>query len=377
VSAPACPPRRVLIIKPSSLGDVVSAVPVLRGLRRQFPGAHLSWLVTPACADILRGQADLDEVILFDRRRYGRILRSPSAAAALAGLCRRLRRRRFDWAIDLQGLFRSGFLAFVSGAPLRAGFADAREMAWVFYTHRVRPQRLHTVDRNLAVARALGVDAGAEDLALDVPEQDRRSVGALLQRRGLRAGTFVVAVPGTRRANKMYPPRLWRRVLAALRPHAPVVVVGAPNEQALCEAVTEGAGEGVFNLAGRTRLGELVALIAAAGAVICCDSAANFIAPAVGTPLVTLMGPTRPERTGPYRGGRALTADVPCLGCLKRRCRHVVCMQWIDPERVVQAVLEMMWTSPRTPQPEVGPSPAPSGHATMGPGPRGREDPQP
>ena len=82
----------------------------------------------------------------------------------------------------------------------------------------------------------------------------------------------------------------------------------------------------------------MVALIAAAAAVVCCDSATNLIAPAVGTPFVTLLGPTRPDRTGPYGPlGESLVADVPCRGCLRRDCSHITCMQLIDPEQVARA----------------------------------------
>jgi len=153
-------PEKVLIIKPSSLGDVVTAVPVLRALRRKFPRAHLSWLIATSCESLMTGDADLDEIVPFERRRLGRAWRSAGAAAALAGLLKALRRARYDWVIDLQGLFRSGFFARAAGAPIRAGFANAREGAWMFYTHRLLPKSEHTVDRNIELAAMLGLNAG-------------------------------------------------------------------------------------------------------------------------------------------------------------------------------------------------------------------------
>lgn len=343
------PPAKVLIIKPSSIGDVVGAIPVLRGLARSFPRAHLAWLVTPACADILAGQPHLDEVIPFERKRFGRIGGSFGATKDFLCFCRELRRQRFDWVIDLQGLFRSGFLAGVTAAPVRAGFADAREFAWMFYTHRVAAGASHTIDRNIELARALGADARSEDLALLVSQGARSAVESLLRESHVDKGRYVVVAPGTRWTNKLYPRRHWRRVVAELAGELAVVVAGAPDEQCLCAEVAAGRA-GVINLAGRTSLPELAALIASAAAVICCDSAASFIAPAVGTPFVTLMGPTRPECTGPYgRGGMALSADIPCLGCLKRSCRHVTCMQWISPGEVLAATRRVMGGSVRRP----------------------------
>jgi heptosyltransferase-1 len=331
------PPRRALIIKPSALGDVVTAVPVLRGLRRTFPEAHLSWMLSNACAPLLADDADLDEVVHFDRRRLGRAWHSPAAAKALLGLLGELRRGGYDWVIDLQGLFRSGFFARVSGAGVRAGFADAREGAWLFYTHRDRPAEPHTVDRNLSLARLLGVEARREDMTLAVTDEGRRFAEAFRRERGLGGGEFLVFVPPTRWVTKCYPPRHWRAVTQSLGRRMPVAVVGTAADRALCEHVADAGGAAV-SLAGQTSIPQMVGLIAAAACVVCSDSAAKFIAPAVGTDVVTLIGPTRLERTGPVLGGRALVADVPCQGCLRRRCGHITCMQTIRPEAVTEAV---------------------------------------
>jgi len=341
--SPPAQSQRVLVIKPSSLGDVVSAMPVLHGLRRTFPEAHLAWLVTPGCAGILAGQRGLDEIILFDRRRFGAIARSARASREFVRFCRDLRRRRFHLVLDLQGLFRSGFLAWVTGAAVRVGFAAARELADVFYTHRVVVTAEHTIDRNIELARAVGIDARPDDLVLSVLPEAREAVRAVLSAAGIQLGSYFLVVPGTRWPSKLYPVRHWRAVVTALAASAPVVVVGSPEEERLCAEVVAGFGQGVLNLAGRTTLAQFVALVAAAGCVVCCDSAANFIAPAVGTPFVTLMGPTRPERTGPYRPeGKAIRAELACIGCLRRRCRHATCMQLIRPGEVVAAAREAL-----------------------------------
>ncbi len=121
------PPKRILIIKPSAVGDVVHALPILNLLRARWPDARISWLVTPACAGILDGHPQLDELIRFDRKGFGRGWRSPSVLSALLAFAAGLRRRAFDLVIDLQGLFRSGWLAGVTAAPVRVGLGDARK----------------------------------------------------------------------------------------------------------------------------------------------------------------------------------------------------------------------------------------------------------
>lgn len=335
-------PRKVLIIKPSALGDVVTALPVLRALRRKFPQAHLSWLVSTSCSALLAGDADLNEIVPFERRRLGRAWRSAGAAGALIALARQLRRARYDWVIDLQGLFRSGFFARVSGSPIRAGFANAREGAWLFYTHRLTPRDEHTVDRNIALAAMLGLDARREDMTLNISPEGRAFAEGFRARPAVAGEPYVVFVPPTRWATKLYPERHWRSVAAGLSGRAPIAIVGTPDDAEMCSRIAADFGPRVIDLAGQTTIAQMVGLIAGAACVVCSDSAAQHIAQAVGTDVVVLIGPTRPERTGPILAGRCVTASVPCQGCLRRSCRHITCMQTIEPESVVAAVAQTL-----------------------------------
>ncbi|MDP6047581.1 MAG: glycosyltransferase family 9 protein, partial [Phycisphaerae bacterium] len=149
------PPQRVLIIKPSALGDVVTALPVLRGLKRTFPKCSVSWLVNDNCADMISHDSDIDEIILFKRKAMGKAWRSFSAAKMTLSFLWMLRKSHFDWVIDLQGLLRSGIFARATGASVRAGFSTAREGAAWFYNRRISPEAAHTVDRNIELARSL------------------------------------------------------------------------------------------------------------------------------------------------------------------------------------------------------------------------------
>jgi ADP-heptose:LPS heptosyltransferase len=140
----------------------------------------------------------------------------------------------------------------------------------------------------------------------------------------------------------MYPPHRWRELLALLG--RPVVLTGADHEQELCRQAAQDTA--AINLAGQTPLPVLAAIMAKAQAVICVDSAANFIAPAVGTPHLELVGPTDPQRTGPYRTGRAVMAQVPCQGCLRRHCHKHLCMEAIDPRRVAAELEALLASAP-------------------------------
>jgi ADP-heptose:LPS heptosyltransferase len=324
-------------------------VPVLRGIRRTWPDAHVAWLLRGDCAGLVAHDTDLDEVVPFRRRRLGAWWRSAGAARELRDLLRRLRRARYDLVLDLQGLFRSGFFARVAGSPRRVGFRDAREGAPLMYTHKVDVDReQHTVARNIALARAAGIDARDEDLALQIAPRGRALARELQQADNLQPGGFVAAAPPTTWQSKSYPVRHWRRVVRELAGERPVVLLGSPSprERALCAAVAEDQPPGVLDWSGRTSIEALVAVIADAAAVVCCDSAAKFIAQGTGTDVAVLTGPTRSNRTGPYpqasTPGRSLVAPVACAGCLRKRCTHRTCMESIAPSAVVSAVRAML-----------------------------------
>lgn len=340
-------PERILIIKPSSLGDVVTAMPVLRGLRRTFPRAHIAWLISNACAPLIESDSDLNEIIIFERKKLGQAWRSIESAKTLAGLCHRLAKGKFDWVIDLQGLFRSGFFTFASGAHRRIGFADSREAANLFYTETVAVTPAHTVDRNIAIVRPLGVDAKPQDMNLQIADQARQFADDFGRQHSLPRKGYLVCVPPTRWVTKRYPVRHWRTVVSALASKLPLAILGSkdPAEISLCAQVADGMGPNVLNLAGQTNIPQLVAIIERSAGVICSDSAAKFIAPAVGVDAVAIIGPTRVELTGPYLRGQAVVANIACQGCLRKRCPHITCMELIPPREVIAAAERMINTT--------------------------------
>ncbi|MFO0972783.1 MAG: lipopolysaccharide heptosyltransferase II [Phycisphaerae bacterium] len=351
--------RRILLIKPSSAGDLLHALPALRALRRRFPQAHLAWLVNAPLAELIAHDPALDEVIAFDRRRYGRLWRSPAVATDFARFARDLRRRRFDLVVDLQGLIRSGLLALFSGAAVRIGFRAAREFGWIGYTHRVRPPvgARHAVDRNAALIAELGAAPTAADLALSPSEAARAAAGDLLADAGVAPDEpFVALAPATRWETKNWPAErfaaLAREVHARLGLRS--VLIGSPDERPILDAVHRGAGDAAVDLAGRTPLTTLPAVIERARLVVCGDSLPMHLAAALARPLVAIFGPTNPDWTGPYGRLRdVLRDDVPCSPCRFQRLRDCpaqhVCMSGIDVERVCRAIaarLELPATAP-------------------------------
>jgi heptosyltransferase-1 len=337
---------RILIVKPSSLGDVVHALPVLAALRRACADAHIAWLVNDSLAPLLEGHPLLDEVIRFDRDRYGRMWRSPRVFFDFWRFVTQIRRRRFDLVIDLQGLIRSGLLALFSGAEQRVGFAEAREGARLLYSQAVRcpDSAEHAVERNLAVVQALGLPAARPEFPLGLRASERDEAAELLARvAGEPVRSFTAVVPAARWESKLWP----AEKIAALidRIHAEglarCVLLGAPDERELAERIMAACGSGVIDLVGRTSLRQLAAVIDLADRVICHDSGPLHIAAALGKPTVAIFGPTSAARTGPYsKLARVVTHPVACAPCYRRVCPygHQNCLRQLEVETVLAEV---------------------------------------
>lgn len=319
-------PQRILIIKPSAIGDVVHTLPILNLLRRRWPEAMIDWIVTPACHGILDGHPQLNNVLIFDRKRLSRWWRSISTWQELRTFTQDLRSRDYDLVLDFQGLFRSGWLAWMTRSGVRVGFANAREGAWLFYTHRVQtgsPQQ-HAIERYLKLAKFVGCPTEPFEYVFPTDDADRAAVGALLGS----PEPYAVLIPGTNWPTKRWPVEHFDRLAARLREkrRLRIVVAGSPAERELGDRITGG-----LNLCGKTNLRQLVALIEGASLVVCNDSGPMHIAAALNKPMVALFGPTNPVRTGPYRHEDAvLRLDIPCSPCYSRRCSHQSCLKLLD-----------------------------------------------
>jgi heptosyltransferase-2 len=342
---------RILLIKPSSLGDIVHALPVLHGLRRRYPNAAIDWLVNSGFASLLRDHPEIDEVIPFDRRRFGRMVNSPRAAAAFARFVRDLRARRYDLVVDLQGLFRTGFLAWASGARVRIGPRPAREAAGWFYSHRLPrvDEDVHAVDRSYELARLLGFEDVPITFALPVGAETAALVDQRLSADGPSDRSVVLVAPGARWETKVWPVEGFVELIGALRDEtgATCVLVGADADAARCGAIERGCRDRPVNLAGRTSLTELAAWVRRADVVVCHDSATAHLAAAYDRPLVCITGPTNPRRTGPYRReADVIRLKLDCSPCYLRRlsqCRHDHrCMCELSSRVVAEAVVQRL-----------------------------------
>jgi lipopolysaccharide heptosyltransferase I len=332
------PPRRVLIIKPSAIGDVVHALPVLPRLRKLWPKASITWLITPACRALVENHPLIDDVILFQRKRWGQGWHSASALRDLINFVKELRRRRFDLVIDLQGLFRSGWIAAASGATRRIGFSNAREFGPLFYTELVDCswEHDHAVERYLKVASAMGCGDGPVEFHFAVDDEDRQKIAEMIPP----AMPYAVLMPGTNWETKRWPIERFAGLVKPLKDRfgLETVVAGASVDAELGRAIPA-----KFNLVAKTTLRQIVALLENARLVIGNDTGPMHMAAALGVPLVAPYGPTDPARTGPFgRDDSVIRLDLPCSPCYSRSCSHRSCMEWLETDSILETAAKQI-----------------------------------
>jgi len=341
--------RRILLVKPSALGDVVHALPVVATLKRRYPDVPLDWLIEEEAAPLVLGHPAIAAFVVSGRRRWQRQLRSPAqfsgALREIRAFVSEVRRRRYDVVLDLQGLLKSALYVLAAGTPVRVGLADGREGApWVL-THRVPvpPQPVHAVERYLALAAAVDAPEAVREFTIPLGPDDTDAAQRLLADL---ARPRVVLHPAARWPTKLWEVDQWRDVAASLAADgAGVVLTGGPTDAPTSSAICEGLHPMPRSLTGRLSLKQLAAVLRSADLMITVDSGPMHIAAALGTPVVALFGPTDPSRTGPVGPGRVLRRELPCSPCLERRCRIAEtrrCMRDLDVTDVLAAARDLL-----------------------------------
>ena len=344
------PARRIALLKPSALGDIVHSLPVLTALRRRYPDAQITWIVNRGYEPLLRGHPDLTDTLAFDRgNSRGRPWR---AACTFGRFLAEIRRRRFDLVVDLQGLLRTGLMAAASGAARRVGLSSAREGATWFYTDVVPVADysvLHAVDRYWLVAEALGAGDTSKTFQVPLSEEARR--WALAELHGCPRPWLVLGV-GSRWRTKRWPPEhfaaLARRAQESFGGTA--VLVGGGDETNLSAATAALLRGETRDLTGRTTLPQLVAVLAEADAVLANDTGPLHLAAALGRPVVAPYTCTKVRLNGPYGFEQGtVEAAIWCQGSYLKRCPRMECMSVLGPEPLwppLEKVL-LSWESPR------------------------------
>ena len=341
-------PRRICLIKPSALGDVVQTLPVLNILKQRFPDAEISWVVNRELRDLVDGHPALFESIPFERR---------GGWSAWVSLLRILRQRRFDLVIDLQGLLRTGVMTVATGAALRVGLQTAREGSR-FTLNCVIPDTVRDMPahaRYWRLAEFLGLGEFPNETFIATSEADRSWAATQLNR--LPRPIFAVH-PGARWETKRWPVAKFAELMT--RAHqsfsGSVLILGSkaerPDAELLEQGLTKRSGSAelpwVVNLAGQSTLKQLSALLSGVDFAISNDSGPMHLAAGLGVPTLGLFTCTSSFRSGPPGDQHEMVSTtVSCAASYHKTCPHrgeghLACLSELDVERVWAALRRLV-----------------------------------
>ena len=324
---------KFLIVRLGSLGDIIHAVPAAAALRRAFPEATIDWVVDTRHAEVLELVPAVTSRVVVDTSSFG----------SLSSVIGKLRRAKYDAALDLQGLLKSAVLARLSGAARVVGFPAAllrERAARFFYTETAGEAAPHVIDKNLSLLNVLGVRMPE----VEFPLEDRHPEAAVEARFRLSipAGTrFALLNPGAAWPNKRWPPVYFAEVSRELakRHGLRSLVLWGPGEEQIAHAVAA-ASDNTAAVSPPTRIADLISLSKAASLMVSGDTGPMHIAAACGTPLVGIFGPTDPQRNGPWAEDDLTVSRYRACAChYQRRC-HISgwCLLDISPREVMELV---------------------------------------
>lgn len=335
--------NRILIIRTSAIGDVVFASPIAAALKRTYPHAHIAWLVEPGIDALIRSDPHIDERILWPKGEWkalwrdGRRLEFFRRVRAFRTL---LRERQFDVVLDLQGLLKSGLLAWLSSAPRRIGLGSREGSRWLMTEVVPRGGDMARISSEyLYLAQQLKLDVGdfMPQLYLDASAEARAL--ERLSANGLAPGKYVVCAAFTTRPQKHWFVDAWQALAPMLREQMGLtpVLLGGPADRDAAAEIVRGA-PGMIDLAGQTNLAEAAAIVRHAGAVVGVDTGLTHMGIAFAKPTVAIFGSTCPYSITGRNNARVIWLGLSCSPCGRRpTCGGAwTCLRDIGPERVLQ-----------------------------------------
>ena len=349
--------KNILIIRLSAIGDVVHVLPCLHALRIAFPLAHIGWVVEELSAALLKGHPEIDELFVIPKKHW----RAHPVRTLLNGeksaFYSHLRETHWDVAIDFQGLTKSGWPAWRSGAPLRIGFGgvDCREINRCFTNRRVIPptSARHVIERNLSLLAPLGITA--PEVAWRFPDFESEHCELAPFLNSLGGAGFIALYPGAGWETKRWPPHHFASLAKLLQKNSPTgkpipqVLMWGPGEESLCRQIqTEAAlPSDALIIAPRTNLRQLTALLSQASLVIGGDTGPIHLAAALGKPVIGIYGGSDPLRNGPWGQRNIIIQADPaqCRTCWRTKCNNanaLQCLISITPPQVAEAACDFL-----------------------------------
>ena len=341
---------KILIVKLSAIGDVIHILPALNAVRKQYPDAHITWLVEEAAYSVIQGHKALDRIIVSKRKTWLKGLVRRSCLKNIREACgfiKDLRDTRYDLILDFQALLKSGVLIGLARGGRKIGFdkgMEHQEHSYIFLNERVPPvdMEVHALTRGMMLLEAIGISSNDVEYNIYISDQDRKKAEDLLQQHKKKEYKLLAAInPVAKWETKLWDNAKFAKLADRLikQYNAKVFFTGSAEDRELILDIISRMKCKAYNLAGMTSLKILAALYEKASIVVSTDTGPMHLAAAVGTPVVALFGPTAPWRTGPFGDGHQIVrAGLECSPCFKRQCKTAECMKQISIKQVLDAV---------------------------------------
>jgi heptosyltransferase I len=341
-------PRSILVVRLTSLGDVLLATPAVQAIRKGFPQATISWLVEGSVAGLLAHQGFVDKVIEFPRGKLARSFKAGgflAAARTLSTFRRVLGEDEYDIVLDLHGIMKSAVLAKMARAERIVGFDGtfAKEASWMVYDERIRGlgRRMHKVERNMLFPAFLGIDQPPQAELRTSPEGDRY-VHDYMERNAV-SSPLVAVNPFSSKGSEFKRWSLARYGELINRfgneTGASVMILWGPGEGAEANRLRQMSGNRAV-LACPTTVSQLLSLVKTADLYVGGDTGVMHLAALAGVPVVAIFGPTDHLVNGPYGKGHIIVRkEQPCAPCRKKDCRSLECIRSITVDEVFHAAM--------------------------------------
>jgi len=337
--------KRILIVRTDRIGDVVLSTPVIKAVRDAYTDSFIAMMVSPGTRDIVEGNPYLNDVIIFDKKRFGGIL------GALR-FSKRLRDKNFDTALVLHPVKRVHIILWLAGIKKRVGL----DKKWGFLLtdrlpHAKQSGQKHEIDYNLEIASAIGAGTGERAMFVPIRPVSKLRIDAILEENHLNDDDgFVVIHPGASCPSKRWPAKRFAATADAIieKFHKKIIVVTGDNDKMFGREVSDAMENEALDLSGDLSVGDLSALLEKALLLVSNDSGPVHMAVALRVPVVAIFGRNQPglssRRWGPTgKGDIILHKDMGCSPCLAHTCREgFKCLMAIEPEEVVEAVGELL-----------------------------------
>ena len=337
--------QRFLVIRLSSIGDIVHALPAVAALGRAHPQAEIHWVVEDRFSDLLSANPYVSRVIKLDTLGWRKSPASGSTMAEILQGFQALREYQYDAAIDFQGLMKSAIFSRLCHSQRRIGLAWQEPLAALLYTDRVSPKNCtHIIEINLALVEPLGARPSKWEFPLPDNPPDREAVRNQLERLG--TNEFIIVNPGGGWKSKRWSPENYAELIARLSDRIPfdILVTGSPQEVDVAQAIVTGAGVPCAKWFPSTLL-QFIALAREARLLIGGDTGPLHLAAAVGTPIVAIFSSADPRNT-PERNGPFNAADIILCGPRPARqaghSKHLNYLEGVSVESVIKAALQRL-----------------------------------